>query len=133
MNLPALHVPTQQEAERITVGLGLLSMAIAALELAKPGALAHAIGLDHDRSFLKGLGAREMLTGGGLLNWKRGRARPFLVWARVAGDAMDLAALAPALSRSNPKRRVAMAAVAVVTAVTFIDVLCAQALSKRDL
>ncbi|GLK67667.1 hypothetical protein [Hansschlegelia plantiphila] len=131
MPLPAIPVPTEHEAERITVGLGLLSLAIAALELAKPGALARSIGLRQDHAFLKGLGMREMATGTGLLNWKRGRARPFLVWARVAGDAMDLAALAPALSRRNPRRRAAAAAVAVVAAVTVIDILCARALSKR--
>ena len=53
------------------------------------------------------------------------------VWARVAGDALDLASLAPALDRDNPERSVAAGAFANVALITALDIFCAAALSKR--
>lgn len=126
MALPA--IPTRREAETITTALGWATLALAAVELAAPGALARSIGLERNHQFLKGLGVREIGTRAGLFGWRR--ARPVMIWARVAGDAMDLAALAPALSRANPKRRAAFAAFAAVAGVTLLDVLCARALAK---
>lgn len=131
MALPALKVPTKREAERYATGLGFAQLALAAFELAKPGALAKSVGLSENHTFLKGFGAREMATGAGLFGWRRGRGRSAWIWARVAGDAMDIWTLAPALSRNNPKRKAAVAALAIVGAVTIIDILCARALDDR--
>lgn len=131
MRLPAVSTPSRRDAETFTTALGWVSLALAATELAAPGALARSMGLPKNHQFLKGFGARELATGAGLFGWRRGRGRSLWIWARVAGDAMDLATLAPALSRSNPKRNVALAAFAVVAGVTLIDVLCAKALDDR--
>jgi hypothetical protein len=131
MSLPVLRTPTKREAERYATGLGFAQLALAAFELARPGALAKSIGLAENHVFLKGFGAREMATGAGLFGWRRGRGKSLWIWARVAGDAADLVALAPALRRDNPQRNVAIAAVAVVAAVTVIDILCARALDDR--
>jgi hypothetical protein len=133
MGLPArlFPVPDRRQAETITTSLGWLSLALAAGELAAPGALAKALGLSKNYQFLKGFGARELATGAGLFGWRRGRGRSLWIWARVAGDAMDIATLAPALSRDNPKRRAAFVALGVVAGVTIIDVLCARALDDR--
>lgn len=131
MPLPVLKVPSKREAERYSTGLGFAQLALAAFELARPGALAKSVGLEENHTFLKGFGAREMATGAGLFGWRRGRGKSMWIWARVAGDAMDLWTLAPALSRDNPKRKAALAAIAVVGAVTIIDILCARALDER--
>ena len=131
MPLPVLKVPSKREAERYATGLGFAQLALAAFELARPGALSKSVGLTENYTFLKGFGAREMATGAGLFGWRRGRGRSMWIWARVAGDAMDLWTLAPALSRRNPKRNAAIAAVAIVGAVTIIDILCARALDER--
>lgn len=131
MALPALRTPTRTQVERITTGLGFAQLALAAFELARPGALARSIGLRQNHTFLKGFGAREMATGAGLFGWRRGRGRSLWIWARVAGDAMDVATIAPALSRSNPRRNAAFVALGIVAAVTVIDVLCAKALDDR--
>ena len=128
---PVLKVPSKREAERYATGLGFAQLALAAFELARPGALAKSVGLEENHTFLKGFGAREMATGAGLFGWRRGRGKSMWIWARVAGDAMDLWTLAPALSRDNPKRKAALAAIAVVGAVTIIDILCARALDER--
>lgn len=131
MALPALRTPSRTQVERITTGLGFAQLALAAFELARPGALARSIGLRQNHTFLKGFGAREMATGAGLFGWRRGRGRSLWIWARVAGDAMDVATIAPALSRSNPRRNAAFVALGIVAAVTVIDVLCAKALDDR--
>ncbi|MGA0532220.1 hypothetical protein [Hansschlegelia sp. KR7-227] len=132
MRLPALRTPSKFQAERYATGLGFAQLALAAFELARPGALARSLGLRENHTFLKGLGAREMATGAGLFGWRRGRGRSLWIWARVAGDAMDLWTLAPAaLARDNPKRKAAAVAVAVVAAATVLDILCARALDDR--
>ncbi|WP_020180497.1 hypothetical protein [Methylopila sp. M107] len=124
-------VPSKRHAERLATGLGFASLALAAFELARPGALAKSIGLDENHVFLKGFGAREMATGAGLFGWRRGRGKSLWIWARVAGDLSDAWALAPALRRGNPQRHVAIAAAGVLAAVAIIDVLCARALDER--
>lgn len=131
MPLPVLRTPTKHEAERYATGLGFAQLALAAFELARPGALARSVGLRENHVFLKGFGAREMATGAGLFGWRRGRGRSLLIWARVVGDAADLWMLAPALRRGNPRRTAAFAAVGVLAAVTVIDILCARALDDR--
>lgn len=131
MALPVLSVPSKRDAERLATGLGFAQLALAAFELARPGALAKSLGLEENHVFLKGFGAREMATGAGLFGWRRGRGKSLWIWARVAGDAMDAVTLAPALRRDNPRRKVAFAALGVLAAVTIIDVLCARALDER--
>jgi hypothetical protein len=131
MPLPVLKVPSKRQAERYATGLGFAQLTLAAFELARPGALAKSVGLEQNHTFLKGFGAREMATGAGLFGWRRGRGRSLWIWARVVGDVADLWALAPALKRDNPKRDAALAAVAIVGAVTLIDILCARALDDR--
>lgn len=128
---PVLSTPSKRQAERLATGLGFAQLALAAFELARPGALAKSVGLNENHVFLKGFGAREMATGAGLFGWRRGRGRSLWIWARVVGDAADAVALAPALRRSNPQRHVALAALGVVAVVTVIDVLCARALDDR--
>lgn len=131
MPLPVLRTPSKHAAERYATGLGFAQLALAAFELSRPGALAKSVGLQENHVFPKGFGAREMATGAGLFGWRRGRGRSLWIWARVVGDAMDLWRLAPALRRDNPRRKAAAAAIAVLAAVTVIDILCARALDER--
>ena len=127
--------------------LGVASFALGAPLLAVPGRVARAIGLDDTpgtRALARGVGVRELAAGAGILAQRR--PVPGL-WARVAGDGMDLALLANGLrsgsARPRPGRRfrradragsnrrkvgVAMAAVAGIAAV---DVLAAARASKR--
>ena len=131
-----------------TVGkaLGAASVALGAPLLAVPGRTARAIGLDDTpriRALARGVGARELAAAAGLL---AGRTVPGL-WARVAGDGMDLALLANAVrtASSRPRRRfwstdrsgsssgrrrtaVALGAVAGIAA---LDVLAAVRATKR--
>lgn len=109
-------------------GLGWFSLALGAIELLAPETLDRALGLDHHEPLTRAYGLREIGAGLGIL--LSDDPTPW-VWARVAGDALDLASLAPALERSNPQRAVAAGAVANVALITALDIFCAAALSRR--
>jgi hypothetical protein len=66
------------------------------------------------------------MTGIGILSQRD--PTPWL-WGRVAGDAVDLAPLAPGLRADNPRQRNVSVAVATVAGVTMLDAVCAQRLS----
>jgi hypothetical protein len=109
--------------------LGWFSIALGALELVAPGRLASALGLRRSGALVRGLGAREVAAGVAALAYPDSPAPP---WARVAGDALDLAVLRSVLRPGNPRREKASAATAAVLAVMAIDVICAVALTRRQ-
>ena len=78
----------------------------------------------------RGFGAREVGVGIGLLT--ASRLAPWM-WGRVAGDALDLATLGAAADWGDERRDRAAAALAVVAAITALDLLCARELSRRAL
>lgn len=111
-------------------GLGWFSLGLGALELLAPRRLAEALGMEGREHVIQAFGAREVVAGLGCLsrnpptNW---------VWGRVAGDALDIAALASYLTPDNPKRANVGVALAAVAGVTLLDVLTATWLSEgRD-
>jgi len=105
---------------RMARGLGWFSIGLGLAELVAPNAMAELTGV-RNPSLLQAYGLREIATGIGILSSDRPAG---WLWARVAGDAMDLATLAGAEDGS----RAAGAALA-VAGVTALDVMCAQALS----
>jgi hypothetical protein len=111
--------------------LGWASLALGVPQTAAPGTFDRAIGVRDDgesRMWTLLVGARELAAAAGILALGRPRPVPWL-WARVAGDAMDLTLLASAL-RGKPRHpgRV-MAAAAAVVAITAADVLAAMRMS----
>jgi uncharacterized membrane protein len=110
--------------------LGVASFALGAPLLAAPGRMARAVGLDDTpgtRAVARGVGVRELAAGAGIL--ATGRPTRGL-WARVAGDGMDLALLGNGLrSRSNSLRLAA--ALAAVLGIAAVDVLAASRASRR--
>lgn len=104
-------------------GLGWFSIALGVAELAAPRTLATSIGVDPRGATswtLRAMGVREVVAGLGVLMQPR---RPLPLWARVAGDAIDLALLgvaAGAKRTSTPRLVGAIAAVAGVTALDLI-------------
>jgi uncharacterized membrane protein len=98
-------------------------------EVVAPGAIARLVGADDNtktRTVLRALGARELVSGLGILS---GRRQADWLWSRVAGDAIDLALLGR-VSASDDSRSKAVGAAAAVLGVTALDVLSAQRLSK---
>jgi hypothetical protein len=116
-------------ARRVAQGLGLFSIALGAVELLAPRRLSQWLGLRSDPRVVQAYGAREMATGLAILG-RPNDPGPF-VWARVAGDALDLANLAAVASGSRARGRLGFA-IAAIIGVTVIDVLCAQSLSARQ-
>ncbi len=102
-------------------GLGLASLALGVPQVAAPDRFAQAIGASgrgDARDATVAVGLRELTVGLGLLG--RRRSTPVYLWARVAGDVMDLVLLGRTLrssGRGNPRTAAATAATLGLTAV----------------
>lgn len=104
-------------------GLGWFSVALGAAELIFPKTLSRWIGANPDGAapvIMRLVGIRELAVGASVLLQPR---RPLPLWARVAGDAVDLAlvGLAATGERSSPAR-LAITATA-IAGVTALDVV----------
>jgi uncharacterized membrane protein len=126
--------------------LGWFSLALGFAEAAMPREVGQLAGVRNHSRLIRLLGAREIATGIGIL--RNRRIEPGPVWARVAGDLIDLALLGNASReyRTNQRRRFALlgnasreyrtnqrrlsVATAAVAGVTLLDVMCAQQLSR---
>jgi uncharacterized membrane protein len=113
---------------RAARALGWLSIGLGVAELAAPDGIARfTTGRDgeHREGAVRTLGLRELVTGIGLL----ARRRPTgWLWARVAGDLMDLAVLRASLTRRN-KRRV-LGSMAAVAGITVVDTIASIQLMR---
>lgn len=131
MTLEFDHTPRRSSItalDRAAQGLGLFSIALGVAELAFPGAINRAIGLDGRNGLLRAYGLREIAAGVGALQPNPGPA----IWSRVAGDVIDLATIVQGRSTEDEsKRRNATTALAAVGAITLIDVLVAAAWSQK--
>jgi hypothetical protein len=118
------HQHDDPTARRAATALGWASFAIGAVELAAPAWLCRQLGVDHRETLVRTMGARELAAGLGIL---AARDPAPGVWARVAGDALDLALLGAAVKGSRRRSGVAVAA-ALVAGVAAADVWCARRL-----
>jgi hypothetical protein len=108
-------------------GLGWFSIGLGMAEVLAPGHLARFLGMEERTELIRAYGAREIMSGIGILAQQD--PTPW-IWARVGGDALDLATLATGLDDGNPRKQNVMAAVAAVAGVTVLDAICAQRLSS---
>ncbi|HEU4565809.1 MAG TPA: SRPBCC family protein [Gemmatimonadaceae bacterium] len=117
--------------ERLANALGWFAIGLGLAQVAAPGSVARLIGVrddDRSRNVMRGLGMREMASGVGILT----RPRPAgWLWARVAGDVMDLALLGTALNSDRTRKNRAIAATAAVAGVTALDVLAGEMLRRE--
>ena len=115
--------------KKIGLGLGFFSIGLGLVEVAAPGRLARWLGVGNKgaRTVIGLFGARELLAGAMLL---RGPAVSTNVWNRVFGDAMDLAALGLAFTRSDRKAAVT-GALAFVGGATLLDAVTARGLAQQ--
>ncbi|HEX6944999.1 MAG TPA: SRPBCC family protein [Casimicrobiaceae bacterium] len=109
--------------------LGWLSLGLGVAGLAAPRPVQRAIGVAHAPTALARLaGAREIACGLGLLS---GRSPPLWLWARFAGDLMDLAMLGVAMGRRGSRRGPLVAAAATVAGIAAVDLYAARRWSAR--
>ncbi len=86
----------------IAQGLGWFSVGLGLIEVLAPRASLRATGSRADPALVRACGVREIVTGIGLLTARD--PAPWL-WARVGGDALDIATLASDLDDRNGGRR----------------------------
>lgn len=119
------------DAQRLANGLGWFSLGLGIAGFAAPRLLARAAGIPRTTPgplMLRLVGLREIASGLGILSQRRPTG---WLWARVAGDLMDVALLGSAArSRRSRPNRIAMVATA-VAGVTALDVLAARQLSGQ--
>ena len=119
-------------AETLARALGWFSIGLGVAQVAAPKAFARAIGVKgdaRDRLLTRLVGVRELVAGAGILT----RRRPAgWLWARLAGDAMDLALLAAAFRSKRADERRLAAALAGAAGVIVPDALAAWRLSRRS-
>jgi hypothetical protein len=108
--------------------LGWFSIGLGAAELIAPGALNRSLGMREHNGLVRAFGLREIAAGLGILSLKN--PTPW-VWARVAGDALDIGALLLSLSPNNPRRGSAAAAFLSVVGITVLDYLTAKSLERQ--
>ena len=115
---------------RIARGLGWFSIILGLGELLGGEQLDDAFGTRDRRNLYRVFGLREIAVGIGILAKAKPTA-PWL-WARVAGDAFDLAALGESTRLKTADRENLAIAIAAVAGVTALDVYCACQLSKES-
>jgi uncharacterized membrane protein len=125
----------QQErtVNRLAAGLGWFSVGLGLAELAAPGAVARLVGVrddDRTRTLLRAFGAREMASGVAIL--ASGGDDPGWLWARVAGDVLDLGSLGAALRDNGANTNRVAFGLASVAGVMVADVLAARGLDRED-
>ena len=113
--------------KKLSYGLGVFSLALAAAELFAPKRIAKALSSEGHEGLIRAFGAREAIAGVGLVT---DQGHGLRVWNRVAGDAMDLTALHFARRRA-PDNKAVWGAIAAVAVVTTLDICTAIGLDRR--
>lgn len=119
----------EEGARQLARGLGWFSIALGLTEIAAPQALSRALGMEGRETLLRAYGLREIVNGAAILVAEDpGPA----MWARVAGDGLDIASLIPGLSEDNPKRGNVALALGMVAGITLLDLVCARSVSDES-
>ncbi len=112
---------------RIAKGLGYFSIALGLAELLAPRRLGRLIGAGEEhRRLIQMFGVREIAAGVAILASPRPHKS---LWARVAGDALDVAALLAAMRQTGQRGRVA-GALGAVAGVSALDVFTAERMRR---
>lgn len=116
------------DGRQMARALGWFSIGLGLVELVSPRRTASTLGLRGRSGVVRAFGLREIGAGVGIL-LDDGRS-PGWLWARVAGDLMDLALLESARPMRRRRRRNLTAAKAAVLGAAALDVLAAQKLTQ---
>lgn len=114
-------------ADRLARFLGWFSIGLGATELLAPGLIAGCLGMRGKKPLLRAFGVRELMAGVLTLSVDKQLG----LWSRLAGDALDIAALTPALNRRNPERGRAAMTLLLLGGIAALDGLAAQAISAK--
>ncbi|ULH14504.1 hypothetical protein MF271_10715 [Deinococcus sp. KNUC1210] len=120
---------TINTANRVTNFLSWFSIGLGTLETFAPTILGRLLGLERHTALLRFYGLRELTAGGALLTQT---TTPQWLWARVAGDAVDIVTLTLLLGPDNRKRANAGVALAAVLGITGLDLWAALQLTRAQ-
>jgi uncharacterized protein YjeT (DUF2065 family) len=121
---------TLSAVDRTARLLGWFSIGLGLVELVAPKSITRTLGTESDAmdTTLRVFGAREI--GAGILTLST--EKKFGLWARVLGDALDVAVLSKGLKRTNPMRGNVKIALATVLGITALDIATAWAITARS-
>jgi hypothetical protein len=114
-------------ADQLARGLGWLGIGLGMAQLLAPQRFTQALGMGGMEPLVRAFGAREIASGMLTLSTEKRLG----LWTRLGGDALDIAALAPALDGYNPKRKNVKLAIAMVLGVSVLDIVALQGLRSR--
>jgi uncharacterized membrane protein len=117
--------------DTLSRSLGWASLGLGVPQVLRPGGFAKSVGVDDDsshRAVTAFVGVRELAAAAGLLR----RTSPGWLWARVGGDAFDLAVLGRALKNHDGKAvRRTVVATAAVAGIAAVDLYAAITRSRK--
>lgn len=118
-------------ARQVARGLGWFSLGLGAVEVLAPGHVGRLVGAPQKggSGLVRAYGARELLAGAGLLT-QPGAATTWM-WARVAGDVLDLATVGRVQPDEPHGRKRLANSLLMLTGVMVMDVLVARALTQQ--
>jgi hypothetical protein len=114
--------------DRLARALGWFSIGLGLTELLAPRALTRWLGMEGSEALVRAYGVREIGAGIMTLSPDKGLG----LQSRVAGDALDIATLLPALRGDNPKRDNVAIALAMVVGVTLLDIAGAKGVNNAQ-
>lgn len=107
--------------------LGWFSIGLGIIELVAAEKITSALGMRGKENLVRAFGVRELTSG----FITRSVDKQAGLASRIAGDALDIATLAPATLPDNPKRDNAALALLMVAGVTFLDIIATGATTVR--
>jgi hypothetical protein len=118
------------QLKSLAVPLGWFSIGLGLVELFAPRRIASAHGEPRARPLVQGFGVREIAAGAGILAAPANSAG---LWARAAGDVLDIGAAGAAVVRAQGKaRKMAIGTLAFVAGALVLDILVARAVASAD-
>ena len=114
-------------SDRLARNLGWFSIGLGIAELFAAGKITSALGMHGKENLVRAYGMREITSGFLTLSVDKQAG----LASRIAGDALDIATLAPAMRPDNPKRENAALAFAVVAGITLLDIIATGASAVR--
>ncbi len=108
--------------DRLARALGWFSIGLGAVELLAPRRVTRTLGMEGRETLVHAFGLREMMSGIMSLSVDKNAG----LWARVAGDGLDAAALISGLTGDNPKKANIALALLMVGGIAMLDYRAAQ-------
>lgn len=111
------------QSQKLAHALGWFSIGLGVIEALMPASVSRTSGIQGNYNLVRGYGAREIANGVGILTAKD--PTPWM-WARVAGDVMDISTLA-----ARGGGRSSIFALIAVGSVTALDIFCVSKLTAE--